>query len=157
MNDRLRRFVDRYLTHGEARRGAIEAGYSEKRAHVTGSQLLRRPDVAAAIRKRQAERSERLGIDADWVVQRFVDVYEKSMRGSPQTYHGNPILVDGELLTEWSPSGAIGALQGIVKVLGFGATAQQVHEHEGQVIYTLRVDPQPHPIDAESFDMSANT
>ncbi len=140
MRDKHRHFVDRYLTHGNASKAATEAGYAPTRARQTGRDLMRRPDIAYAIRSAQQDRSARLGIDADWVVERFLEVYEACMAGWPRIYRGQPIYLDGELLMEWSPSGAIGALEGIIKVLGLRRTAPQVPGCEGDVIYTLEID-----------------
>jgi len=47
---RQRRFVDAYLVSKNASRAACEAGYSPKRSATTGSELLRRAPVIAALR-----------------------------------------------------------------------------------------------------------
>lgn len=48
------RFVEFF--EGNATEAAIKAGYAPKSAHVTGSQLLRQPKIADAIRDRQEEK-----------------------------------------------------------------------------------------------------
>ena len=55
LTERQRRFVDAYLVSKNASRAACEAGYSPGRATTTGSELLRRAPVAAALRARGLE------------------------------------------------------------------------------------------------------
>jgi phage terminase small subunit len=55
LTERQRRFVDAYLVSKNASRAACEAGYSPARATTTGSELLRRAPVAAALRARGLE------------------------------------------------------------------------------------------------------
>lgn len=67
-----RRFVEEYLRDGNATRAAIAAGYSEKTARSTGAENLTKPDIAAAIAKAQAERTERTQVSLDYVLHRLV-------------------------------------------------------------------------------------
>ncbi len=62
------RFIQEYLIDLNAAQAAIRAGYSAKTARVIGHENLTRPDIAAAIEKAMAERAERTGLTADWVV-----------------------------------------------------------------------------------------
>ena len=62
------RFVQEYLIDLNAAQAAIRAGYSAKTARVIGHENLTRPEIAAAIEKAMAERAERTGLTADWVV-----------------------------------------------------------------------------------------
>ena len=59
---------EEYLIDLNAAQAAIRAGYSAKTARVIGHENLTRPDIAAAIEKAMAERAERTGLTADWVV-----------------------------------------------------------------------------------------
>jgi phage terminase small subunit len=54
-----------------ATRAAIRAGYSAKTATETGHENLRKPHVAKAVQAAQAERSERIGITQDMVLERY--------------------------------------------------------------------------------------
>lgn len=51
----LEQFVETYLTTGRASHAAVAARYAKSRARQTGYELLQRPDVQAAIAKREAE------------------------------------------------------------------------------------------------------
>jgi phage terminase small subunit len=52
LTERQRCFVDAYLVTRNARQAARDAGYSAARAGMTGSELLKKPHVAAALRAR---------------------------------------------------------------------------------------------------------
>lgn len=65
------RFVDEYLIDLNASAAARRAGYSVRTADAIGRENLGKPTVAAAIAERQAERSKRTQIDADWVLRRL--------------------------------------------------------------------------------------
>ena len=62
------RFVDEYLVDMNATDAAIRAGYSEASAYSHGAFLTRRPNVAAAIEARLAERRARLEVTAARVI-----------------------------------------------------------------------------------------
>jgi phage terminase small subunit len=71
LNAKHQRFVDEYLVDLNATQAAIRAGYSAKTAGSQGFDLLKKPEVEAALAEAQAERSERTKIDADWVLTRL--------------------------------------------------------------------------------------
>jgi phage terminase small subunit len=50
-----RAFVTSYLVDGNGTQAAIRAGYAKQSAHVTASQLLRKPKIAAAIAQAQTK------------------------------------------------------------------------------------------------------
>lgn len=56
LTERQRRFAEAYSKLANATRAAIEAGYSEKGAHVQGSLLLRNPKVQAALGAKRINR-----------------------------------------------------------------------------------------------------
>lgn len=62
-------FVEAYLTHWNATRAAILAGYSETSARSIGSENLTKPDIQAAIQSRLTE----LKMGADEVLTRLTD------------------------------------------------------------------------------------
>jgi hypothetical protein len=60
--------------------------------------------------------------------------------GTPKTTStGAPVTIDGEMVFDWSPSGANKALELMAKHLGM-----QVEKHEhtvvGDIVYTLNLD-----------------
>ncbi len=65
------RFVEEYLIDLNATQAAIRAGYSERTANEQGAQLLAKLSIQAAVAEAMAARSERLKIDADWVLTRL--------------------------------------------------------------------------------------
>ncbi len=72
-------FVEEYLKDLNATAAAKRAGYSKKTAKDIGHENLGKPKIAAAIAKAQAERSKRTGIDADWVLERLVQLASSTM------------------------------------------------------------------------------
>lgn len=67
-------FVDEYLKDLNATQAAIRAGYSQKTANEQGARLLANVSVRSAIEKGKSERSERTKIDADYVLNRLVEI-----------------------------------------------------------------------------------
>ncbi|MGL4588424.1 MAG: terminase small subunit [Acinetobacter ursingii] len=68
------RFVEEYLIDLNATQAAIRAGYSEKTANEIGAENLAKPSIAKAIQDALKERSERVQIDADYVLKRLVEI-----------------------------------------------------------------------------------
>lgn len=71
LSEKQKRFVEEYLVDLNATQAAKRAGYSEKTAYRTGADNLKKPQIAEAIAVAQAARSERVQIDADWVLARL--------------------------------------------------------------------------------------
>lgn len=71
LTDKQQAFVDEYLRDLNATQAAIRAGYSKKTAAAVGNENLRKPQIAEAIAKAKAERSERTKVDADWLLNRL--------------------------------------------------------------------------------------
>ena len=71
LNAKQARFVEEYLIDLNATQAAIRAGYSEKTAKSQGQRLLTNVDVAKLLSEAQASRSDRVQIDADWVLTRL--------------------------------------------------------------------------------------
>lgn len=67
-------FVEEYLKDLNATQAAIRAGYSARTADVIGGELLRKTLVAAALAERIKARAERNQVDADYVLQRMVEI-----------------------------------------------------------------------------------
>lgn len=57
LSHKQRAFIDEYLIDFNATQAAIRAGYSEKSARAIGHENLTKPDIAAEIQRRVAERS----------------------------------------------------------------------------------------------------
>ena len=66
-------FIHAYAANGNnGRQAAITAGYATARAHVTGSQLLKMDKIKKRLEPIQDKQTERLGLDADWIVSRLM-------------------------------------------------------------------------------------
>jgi Phage terminase, small subunit len=74
LTPRQQRFVDEYLIDLNATQAAIRSGYSARTAADIGRQLLRKTPVAEQIQSAQAKRSERVQIDADDVLRRWIEI-----------------------------------------------------------------------------------
>lgn len=73
------RFVEEYLIDLNATQAAIRAGYSKKTARQAGAENLTKPVIAEAVSAAQKSRSERVKIDADWVLDRLAMEAEADM------------------------------------------------------------------------------
>ena len=62
-------FVREYLIDLNASAAARRAGYSERSAGAQGHDLLKNPEIVAAIEKAQAERAARTGVTVEMVVE----------------------------------------------------------------------------------------
>ncbi|AVZ04260.1 terminase small subunit [Acinetobacter pittii] len=71
---RCRYPIAEYLIDLNATQAAIRAGYSEKTANEIGAENLAKPSIAKAIQDALKERSERVQIDADYVLKRLVEI-----------------------------------------------------------------------------------
>ena len=76
LNAQQSRFVEEYLVDLNGTQAAIRAGYSPKTAKQQGARLLTNADVKAAVDAAIAARSERVQIDADYVLRRLYEMAE---------------------------------------------------------------------------------
>lgn len=74
------RFVDEYLLDLNATQAALRSGYSARTAADIGRQLLRKTPVALAIALAQKDRAERVKVDQDWVLRRWVEIADTDVR-----------------------------------------------------------------------------
>lgn len=72
-------FVEHYLITNSAKEAAIRAGYSKNGAKVTGCKLLTHPNLSIMIAEKMDKRSERLEIDADYVLKQAVEIHDRTM------------------------------------------------------------------------------
>ena len=70
------RFCDEYIVDLNATQAAIRAGYSRHTARSIGSENLTKPAIIAEIEISKANRAERTGIDAAWVLTRLATEVE---------------------------------------------------------------------------------
>jgi phage terminase small subunit len=137
LTDRQRRFVAAYVELGVASRAAIKAGYSPDSAETNGPRLLRNAQIAAAVDERQANLANELGLTRQYVLDGLRRTYEQSIEGAPKVHQGEVVRgEDGELIREWSPSGANRALELIGKAHGM-FTDRAVMDIGATVVYQL--------------------
>lgn len=74
LSPRQERFVQEYLIDLNATKAAIRAGYAAKDADVQGPRLLGNVRVAEAVARAKAERSARIGLTADRVLEELAAV-----------------------------------------------------------------------------------
>ncbi|KAA0910672.1 terminase small subunit [Pusillimonas sp. ANT_WB101] len=74
LTNKQRRFVEEYLVDLNATQAAIRAGYSKKTAGQIGDENLKKPQIAKAVQEAQANRSNRVQVDADYVLARLVEI-----------------------------------------------------------------------------------
>ncbi|OHV24933.1 terminase small subunit [Rhizobium sp. RMa-01] len=73
------RFVEQYLIDLNGTQAAIRAGFRKHTAHQAAYELLRKPEIIAAIEAAKLARSERTQVDADWVLKRLADEADADM------------------------------------------------------------------------------
>ena len=76
LTPKQRRFCEKYVVCLEAKRAAIEAGYTERSATVTSTRLMKRPEVRQYITMLQAEAAERNNVTVDEVIEKLRDTYK---------------------------------------------------------------------------------
>lgn len=74
LSAKAQQFAVEYIVDLNATQAAIRAGYSPRRASEIGYQLLQDQRVLDLIEAQQAQRCERTKIDADYVLQRLVEI-----------------------------------------------------------------------------------
>lgn len=96
LTDKQARFIEEYLVDLNATQAAIRAGYAPKDADVQGPRLLGNVGVATAIAVAKAERSRRIGLTADRVIEELAVVAFARM-GEYVTWGPNGVtLVDSD-------------------------------------------------------------
>jgi phage terminase small subunit len=105
LTPRQSRFVDEYLIDLNATAAAERAGYSAKTAYSQGQRLLKNVEVANEIQQRMDERSDRVKIDADFVLQGIAKNIARCEQGSPIVdRNGEPVMTetpDGDIAPAW--------------------------------------------------------
>ena len=74
MTPKMQKFVDEYLVDLNATQAAIRAGYSKKTAYSIGVSNLKKPEIQAAIQKRQKSAAEKLEITRERVLKELASI-----------------------------------------------------------------------------------
>ena len=120
LTPKQQRFVEEYLVDLNATQAAIRAGYSSRNADKIAFQLLGKTRVAEAIAAAKAERSARVAVSADYVLNNLVEIVERSMQRAPVFVGFGEQLTDEEGRSVWRFDGktATKALELLGKHLG---------------------------------------
>lgn len=83
LNDKQERFCQEYIIDLNATQAATRAGYSDKTAYSQGQRLLKNVEVASRVKELQSGRAEKLNLDAEWVLQRLVQINDMCLVSVP--------------------------------------------------------------------------
>ena len=86
-------FCAEYLIDLNATQAAIRAGYSEKTAHSIGNENLIKPSIQEKISELMAIRSEKVTVDAVWVLNEAVKSYAFNTQ-EVEDSDGNPKMIN---------------------------------------------------------------
>lgn len=141
LNAKQKDFAHHYSASHNATQAALAAGYSERRARHTGSELLRKPDVAALISTLDEEKREASGVDEPWVVDKLRTIVEASIEGRPRTNGLGELILDsaGEPIVDTDFTNAKRALQTLSRITGLQVHKSEVAVQE-DVVWTLHFD-----------------
>jgi phage terminase small subunit len=135
------RFVKEILIDGNATEAAKRSGYSAKTAHSQGSRLLKRSRVARAIEAARKARSEATGIDAEWVLLKAKELFERCMQDVRPALdkRGRPIKDDeGNVLYRFDSNGSARALEIIGRHVAVSAFEENINvNHLGNIVERL--------------------
>lgn len=120
-------FVDEYLIDLNATQAAIRAGYSKKTARFIGCENLTKPNIAAAIAKKKAERSARVGLDADRVLYQLKAIATSNIRDFLSYGPNGVVLKDSRGLTD-AQSAAIEKVTETVSRKGRSTVGFKLHD-----------------------------
>ena len=123
MNPKQAAFVREYVVDYNATQAAIRAGYSPKTAGVQGHDLLKKPNIAAEVKRLSNVAAEELGITKKRILEKIWSTVEKAYDGAPKTDKNGEavrVLIDGEEQTvyDWSPAGTLKGLELLMKHAG---------------------------------------
>lgn len=102
LSDKQRLFIKEYLVDLNATQAAIRAGYSEKTAYSAGQRLLKHVEVQKAVTKAQAERSQRVEVTQDYVINNLVEIVERTMQRAPVLDRKGEQVTDEEGRAVWT-------------------------------------------------------
>ena len=83
MTPKQTRFCEEYLIDLNATQAAIRAGYSLKTARIQASQLLTNLNIQTRVQTLIQERSDRVCIDADFVLNKIIETIERCSQSQP--------------------------------------------------------------------------
>ncbi|MFE4569960.1 terminase small subunit [Paenibacillus chitinolyticus] len=131
LTDKQEAFIREYMVDLNATQAAIRAKYSPKTASEQGSRLLANVKVRARIEELMETRKEKLELDAQWVLNRLMQVANRAMNAEPVMkwdYEERAMVETGEYT--FDSRGANQALELIGKHL---TMFKEKIEHSGEI------------------------
>lgn len=127
LNEKQKLFCAEYLKDFNATKAAIRAGYAKDAARQQGQRLLTKAVIQQEVAKGVKERSDKVKIDAEWVLYQAARVFHRCMQEEAVVdREGNPC---GEY--KFEHAGANKALDIIAKHVDVGAYRDQKMELSG--------------------------
>jgi len=120
-------FVEEYLVDLNATQAAIRAGYAKKTARFIACENLTKPNIAAAIAKKKAERSARVQLEADRVLHQIKAIALSDIRNYLSYGPNGVTLKDSRGLTD-EQSAAIEEVTEIVGSKGRSTVRFKLHD-----------------------------
>lgn len=120
-------FVEEYLVDLNATQAAIRAGYSKKTARFIGCENLTKPNIAAAIAEKKAERSARVQLEADRVLYEIKAIATSDIRDYLSYGPNGVVLKDSRGLTN-EQSAAIGEVTETLSSKGRSTVRFKLHD-----------------------------
>ena len=85
------RFCQEYVIDSNGTQAAIRVGYAERSAQMQSSRLLSKDIVRSRVARLQARAARVAGLSAAFVIEGFIEVYERCMQKVPVTNdYGSP-------------------------------------------------------------------
>jgi len=131
LTDKQELFCMEYMKDLNATQAAIRAGYSKNTAKQIGTENLAKPAVRARIDELLDMRKEKIEVDADWVLNRLMQIVDRSMKQEPVMkwdYEKRELIETGEYA--YDSQGANRALELLGKHLGM---FKDKIEHSGNI------------------------
>jgi phage terminase small subunit len=137
LTDKQEAFVREYMIDLNASQAYLRAGYNvnEATARANASRLLTKANILTRIEELQAERAKKLNIDAEWVLNRLVQISDRCMTTEPVmefNYDTKRMEETGEF--KFDSSGANKATELIGKHLGMFKDKLDINANIGVTI-----------------------
>ncbi len=101
MTPRHQIFADALLRGATQTAAALEAGYAESRAHVTGSELVRNSKIVAYIAEQRQKAADGAELSVEWVLLALTETYASARTESQHaTAHATAVSI-GKHLGMW--------------------------------------------------------
>jgi len=138
LTEKQRRFCERYCVVWNAARAAREAGYSEKAAKETGSELLTKPNIKAYIQQIKDNAAEFAGVSMLRNLQELSKIAYTSAADLRQSWHG--LKEWGEISEEAKASiSEVVTVSKVLRRVGGGDESEDENSGMVQTLETVKV------------------